>query len=170
MAQIESVQPRLRANSSPGVLPALFCILLFCPASDTFAAERIRNPKAGVVYVYNARLAAVDMRARTFTVCGIVDNRERLTLSVQPSTKLLRGGGVVTLGNGRIGEIISGALIINAERKVVAVTTTFGSPLPSKAPLATRILEVNGLASAGHVRNPIRGNVTTSVIALPTTR
>jgi hypothetical protein len=170
MAQLRSGQPRLSATSSSGVLPALFCLLLICWTSDIFAAERIQNPKVGVLYVYNARLAAVDIRARTFTVCGIVDNRERLTLSVKPSTKLLRGGGVVTLANGRIGEVISGALMIHADRKVVAVTTTFGSPLPSKAPLATKLVEVNGLASAGHVRNPTRGNVTTSVIAMPTTR
>jgi hypothetical protein len=144
--------------------------MLFFWAPDVSAAERILHPKVGVLYVYNARLAAVDSRANTFTVCGIVDGREKLTLSVQPSTKLLRSGRVATLRDGKIGEAISGTLIINADRKVVAVNTTFGSPLPAKAPIATRLVEVNGLASARHVRNPIRGNVTTSVISMPTGR
>jgi hypothetical protein len=170
MARIESRWLRLGASSSSRLLAASFCLVLLLWASAVFGAERIRHPKVGVLYVYDARLAAVDIGAKAFTVCGIVDSREKLTLSVQPSTKLLRGGGLVSLGNGKIGEIISGALIINADRKAVAVTTTFGSPLPSRAPVATRLVEVNGLASARHVRNPLRGNVTTTVISMPTTR
>jgi hypothetical protein len=35
--------------------------MLFFWASDVFAAERIHHPKVGVLYVYNARLAAVDI-------------------------------------------------------------------------------------------------------------
>lgn len=151
------------------LIGATSCVLFLWPA-DASAAEHIRNPKVGVLYVYSARLADVDVKAQTITVRGVVDTRERLTLSVQPSTKLVRAGRLVPLANGRIGEAISGTLIINPEKRVVAVATTFGAPRASKAPHPTRLIEVNGIASAWHVRNPLRGNVTTSVIAMPTTR
>lgn len=112
----------------------------------------------------------MDVSANTFTVRGIVDNRESLTLAIKPSTKLFRAGGTVTLQEGKIGEAVSGTLMINAEKKVIAVVTTFGAPLPSKAPLAVNLAEINGLASAGHVRDPLRGNVRTSRISMPTGR
>ena len=112
----------------------------------------------------------MDHGANTFTVRGIVDNRESLTLSVHPSTKLLRAGKLIELKEGKIGEAVSGTLMINAEKKVIAVATTFGAPLPSKAPLAVNLAEINGLASAGHVRDPLRGNVRSSRISMPTGR
>jgi hypothetical protein len=170
MALIKSFLPSPGASlRSRFVAAGLFLALSFW-ASNVAAAERIRNPKIGVLYVYSARLAATDVGANTFTVRGIIDNRERLTLTVKPSTKLLRAGETVALREGKIGEAVSGTLMINAEKKVIAIATTFGAPLPPKAPLAVNLAEVNGLASAGHVRDPIRGNVTTSTISMPTGR
>lgn len=167
---IKSLRPLAGARSGSRHLAALFFPLLFIWASGASAAERIHHPKVGELYVYNARLTAVDVSAKTFTVGGIVDTRESLTLSVHPATTLYRAGGLVPLGNGRIGEPISGTLLINAKGKVFAVSTTFGAHFQPRAPLATRLVEVNGLASARHVRNPLRGNVRTSVMALPTGR
>jgi hypothetical protein len=170
MAQMKSLLSSPGASSCSRLVAAGLCLASFFLASDAVAAERIRNPKVGILYIYGARLAAVDLDGNTFTVRGIVDNRETLTLSVQPSTKLLRAGKSIELRHGKIGEAVSGTLIINAEKKVVAVATTFGAPLPSKAPSAVNLLEVNGLASAGRVRDPIRGNVRSSRISMPTGR
>jgi hypothetical protein len=170
MARMKSFLPSPGARTCSRFLGAGFCLALFFLASDVIAADRILRPKIGVMYIYDARLAAMDHGAKTFTVRGIVDNRESLTLSVQPSTKLLRAGKLIELREGKIGEAISGTLMINAERKVIAVATTFGAPLPARAPLAVNLAEVNGLASAGHVRDPLRGNVRSSRISMPTGR
>jgi hypothetical protein len=170
MARIKSFLLSPGASLRSRLVAAGLYLALCFWASDVVAAERIRNPKIGVLYVYSARLAAMDVSANTFTVRGIIDNRERLTLIVQHSTKLSRAGETVALREGKIGEAVSGTLIINAKNKVIAVATTFGAPLPPKAPLAFNLAEVNGLASAGHVRDPIRGNVATSTIAMPTGR
>jgi hypothetical protein len=170
MARMKSFLPSPGASLRSRLVAAGLCLAFWFWASDVVAAERIRNPKIGVLYVYSARLAAMDIGANTFTVRGIIDNRENLTLAVKPSTKLSRAGKTVALREGKIGEAISGTLMINAEKKVVAVATTFGAPLPPKAPLAFNLAEVNGLASAGHVRDPIRGNVVTSTISMPTGR
>jgi hypothetical protein len=170
MARIKSFLPSPGAGLRSRFVAAGLSLALCFWASDVVAAERIRNPKIGVLYVYSARLAATDVSANTFTVRGIIDNRERLTLTVKPSTKLFRAGKTVALRQGKIGEAVSGTLMIDAERKVIAGATTFGAPLPPKAPLAFNLAEVNGLASAGHVRDPIRGNVATSTISMLTGR
>jgi hypothetical protein len=161
----------LGARACSQLLAVSFSLGLFSwTPSDVLAAERIRNPQVGSVYVYDARLGSVDVRANTFTVHGIVDNRESLTLSVHPKTQLRRAGQRTALSDGKIGEAINGTFTINVNKRVVAMAATFGAPLPPKRLLATKLVEVNGIASAWHVRNPIRGNVTTSVIAMPTTR
>jgi hypothetical protein len=167
---MKSLLPSPGASLRSRFVAAGLCLALCFWASEVVAAERIRNPKIGVLYVYSARLAALDIGANTFTVRGIVDNRETLTLAVKPSTKLSRAGKTVALREGKLGEAVSGTMMINAEKKVIAVATTFGAPLPPKAPLAVNLAEVNGLASAGHVRDPIRGNVMTSTISMPTGR
>lgn len=152
-------------------IAAMLLLVLLACCSEALATDRIMRPRVGYIYAFSARLSALDMKSREFTVRGSADNRETLTLSVHPRTRLRRAYKRAALEDGRIGEHISGTFTLTPSGKAIAMSTTFGAPLPAKAPTATRIEEVNGLASAWHVRDPLRGNVTTGGgVAMPTTR
>jgi hypothetical protein len=150
------------------IAPVLLVLFSCWNADAAPAKERITRPKVGETYVFSARLSAVDMKSRTFTVRGSADNRETLLLFVHPRTRLFRAGKRAALENGKIGEHISGTLTLTRSGKAIAMSTTFGAPIPPRSIPGTRVEEVYGLASVGRIRDPIRGNVVTSTISMPT--
>jgi hypothetical protein len=147
---------------------AVVSLALFCWDADAAPAERIMRPKVGETYVFSARLSAVDVKSGTFTVRGSADNRETLVLHVHPRSRLSRAGKRAALEHGRIGEHISGSLTLTASGKAIAMSTTFGAPIAARPIPNTRIEEVYGLAGVGRMRDPLRGNVVTGRMAMPT--
>lgn len=162
MKLIDLPRSQRRRSSRIIVVLAWTASVLCCSAPQSFSSEGVRHPKAGTLYQYNARVLAVNTRTKTFTVRGIVDPAETLTLAVYSSTKLRRGDGVVGLETAKIGEAISGTLVITPAGAIVAVETAFGRPLPPKMPASANPSGGYGLASGGHLRDPIHGNVVTS--------
>lgn len=148
---------------------AAVVLVLFASAPAAHSSEPIRHPRVGALYQYNARLVGVNAAAGTFTIRGISDNRESLTLAVHPMTKLAHGDKLVRLSDATVGDVVSGTFTISANGTVVAVSTAFGSVIPPRAGMSTTYVEVNGLASGERSRDPIHGNTTTfrGTLAMP---
>ncbi|MFZ0828639.1 MAG: hypothetical protein WAO02_14560 [Verrucomicrobiia bacterium] len=101
-----AVPPVSRAQDSGATAPA-------APDQTAPAKPKKHHPP------FNGKLAAVDLAAKTLTV-------GKLTLQVTADTKITKDGKPATLGDGVVGEPVSGAYHKTAEGKLDATTIHFG--------------------------------------------